>query len=178
MIQLHLQDLEKGYACITESVGAYHSEAAFYCLSAQSFSSGQTIQVNGIVEKNCAIFWEKEPKEQLMRAWRDSIEATEYGAVGLTILLISAFTDLEVIERAYIGGRFDYILGKKRTDSEVYEKVARLEVSGIWQETKTNTVESRVRLKLKQTNKSDGLHLKAYISVIELSTPKAKIIIK
>lgn len=178
MNKLNLKDLERGYIGITETVGAYLAEAAFYCLSAQGFSSGIKIQVDGFAQEELAIFWKNKKGEQLLRAWRDSLEATEYGAVGVTILLIEAMTNLEVIERAYIGGGFDYILGSKMGNNNDYQKVARLEVSGIWKETRGNSVENRVRLKLKQIEKSSDMKLKAYISVIEFSTPKAKIIIQ
>jgi len=48
----------------------------------------------------------------------------------------------------------------------------RLEISGIFKETKQNNVEKRVREKKQQAKQSDESQLPAYISIVEFSKPK------
>ena len=69
-----------------------------------------------------------------------------------------------------LGTGFDYWLGDK--DSVLFQKKARLEVSGILKGDDT-AISRRYTSKVEQTHKSDELQLPAYISVIEFSRPKA-----
>lgn len=68
------------------------------------------------------------------------------------------------------GTGIDYWLGDK--DSILFQKKARLEVSGILHGDET-MIKSRHIMKVEQTNKSDDYQLPAFISIIEFSEPKA-----
>ena len=50
---------------------------------------------------------------------------------------------------------------------------ARLEVSGIAQETENNTIGNRFSKKVQQVSASDTTNVPAYISIVEFSSPKA-----
>ena len=53
---------------------------------------------------------------------------------------------------------------------------AQLEVSGIWKETKGNTSNNRVRIKLSGLSKDASIQtLPVYVVVTEFSSPKSKI---
>ena len=80
-------------------------------------------------------------------------------------------TEYTIIERSCKGDGFDYWLGKK--DDGLFNHAARLEISGILQESATNTVEKRLKIKIKQTEQSDESRLPAYISIVEFGKPKA-----
>jgi hypothetical protein len=75
-----------------------------------------------------------------------------------------------------IGTGVDYWLGYKE-GHEKYDELnfmnARLEISGINEESITNTVEKRVKIKKAQVAKSDETALPVYISVSEFKTPKS-----
>ena len=64
---------------------------------------------------------------------------------------------------------FDYWLGDR--DSLLFQKKARLEVSGIFKGD-DSVIRKRYALKNEQTSKSDSLLLPAYISIVEFGTPK------
>ena len=67
-------------------------------------------------------------------------------------------------------------LGSKNFQAPYLQKKARLEVSGILCGT-DGVINSRIKLKLKQTERSDGT-LPAYIVVVEFGYPKAKVVEK
>ena len=59
------------------------------------------------------------------------------------------------------------------------KKLAKLEISGIWKATKSNTVNMRISQKIKQVKKVKlEEDLPIIISVIEFGTPKVKLIKK
>jgi hypothetical protein len=110
----------------------------------------------------------------MRRCWNDQQEATEYGAVGIAVLLLKRFHRYSAIERSFKGTGFDYWLGEN--DDLLFQKKARLEVSGIIRGN-ASQVENRVVSKLKQTDVSDG-QLPAYVAVVEFGNPLAKVVRK
>ena len=118
------------------------------------------------------LYWEDRYDGQLERTYADLQSVTERAAVCISILLALNLTEYTVIERSRKGTGFDYMLGDK--NDEFYQPTARLEISGIYQETEVNTVETRFSIKKRQTERSDYTKLPAYISVVEFGTPKAK----
>jgi hypothetical protein len=85
-------------------------------------------------------------------------------------MVTTAFSPYTIIERSRKGTGFDYWLGEK--DSVLFQKIARLEVSGILQGDDTAMM-NRYNAKVIQTEQSDDTALPAYISIIEFSRPKA-----
>ena len=65
-----------------------------------------------------------------------------------------------------------------RIIDHLFNHAARLEISGILKESRTNTIEKRLKDKMKQTEQSDETCLPAYISIIEFGKPKALFIKK
>lgn len=98
-------------------------------------------------------------------------EATEYGAVGLAILLVLRHTEHTVLKRARKGTGFDYWLGP--ADRHPFHHKARLEVSGLLKGSAA-TIRARVRQKVEQT-KLSARTLPAYIVVVEFSTPQCAV---
>ena len=80
------------------------------------------------------------------------------------------------MERSRKGTGFDYWLGKKELDNTLLQDKARLEVSGI-RKGNESLIDSRIKLKMKQTERSDN-GLRAVIIVVEFSNPLAKVRIK
>lgn len=90
--------------------------------------------------------------------------------MGIAVLLAQKEIGYTVIERSRIGTGFDYWLGK---ESNLFQKKARLEISGILRGSNSD-VKARIRQKLKQTNRSDGV-LPAYVIVVEFGHPLAEV---
>lgn len=166
--RLQLNELEKGLPGITERFGGFLSEASSYCFTLKEHKSGAKMDVEGDLPSVFQVCWSNEITEQTQRTWNDSQELTEYAATGVALLLTVNLTEFTVIERApKDGGGFDYWLGNK--NSEVFENSARLEISGILEETKTNTSKARIELKKKQVRQRDH-EFPAYIVVVNLAS--------
>jgi hypothetical protein len=104
--------------------------------------------------------------------------ATEYGAYGIAAILMPYLTQLTVIEHS-IKGRgfgFDFWLGSIDDPQTVFQRKARLEVSGIRQGSQS-VLQSRVNMKLEQISPSDILS-PGYVCVVEFGTPRARIVQK
>ena len=111
----------------------------------------------------------KLPKSDLPPA---KIDFREYGACGIAALLVDSMTEYTIIERSQKGPGFDYWLGKKGTNTPLFQEKARLEVSGI-RKGESSGIEARVRQKEKQITPSDG-SLPGIIVVVEFSSPRAR----
>lgn len=98
-------------------------------------------------------------------------EATEYGAVGIAILLLLRHTEHAVLKRARKGTGFDYWLGS--ADEHPFQHKARLEVSGLLKGS-ASKLRARVRQKVEQT-KLSARPLPAYIVVVEFGTPQCAV---
>ena len=114
--------------------------------------------------------------DQIRRTWGDLEEAVEHGAYGMAALLVAEHTEYEVVERSRKGKGFDYWLGPKGEDSGLFQRTARLEVSGIGRGDES-AVAARVKKKLKQISVSDGT-LPGYIVIVEFGSPRARVIKK
>lgn len=174
--KVHLNTLQGGTPGITPAIGETFAEAAAVCLEDQKHSSGVGINVNGDFSEAFAIAWD-ETTDQMRRSWADLQFATEMGAYGVAVVLLHELTELTVVERSRKGTGFDFWLGiKNEIAKTLFQGKARLEVSGILNGDE-NTIRSRVRQKLRQTNRSDG-SLPALIVIVEFSMPCSKVINK
>lgn len=150
---------------ITASLGQFAAEAASVVFEHNSHRSGVKMQVKGYKNFDFVVIWPQVNKN----AWRshnDLPAAAEYGAYGIAFLLARKITRYRVIERSYKGTGVDYYLGTG--SGYPFQKAARMEVSGIVNN--RNEVESRVRQKLKQTDRSAGT-MPAFVVVVDFGQP-------
>jgi hypothetical protein len=113
--------------------------------------------------------------EQMRLCYNDLTEATEYGACGIAILVARELTALTIVKRSRKGTGFDYWLGQGKSDRQLFEETARLEVSGILLGDR-NVVQGRIQQKLDQTLRSAASGLPAYVVVVEFGYPAAYVI--
>ena len=87
-------------------------------------------------------------------------------------------TALTIIERSVKGKGlgFDFWLGSLEDPGTLFQRKARLEVSGIRQGS-DSLIQTRVNIKLEQIRPSDDV-APGYVSVVEFGTPKARIVKK
>jgi hypothetical protein len=149
------------------------AEAAAVCLAESEHQKGVRMTVSGDFTETFNLYW-PDVTDDMRRFWGDVEVTTENGAYGIACLLIRRLTPFTVIERARKGRGFDYWLGY---DGDLlFQKKARLEVSGIGKGS-SREVARRVKIKLKQTERSDGA-LPAYIVVVEFGTPTSQVVKK
>jgi hypothetical protein len=154
------------------------TEAAAFCLQKNSHKSEECVLNCTITSKNDTedflLVWnELDPRAEW--TYGDLDVATEYGAMGLAVLLSIRLTKYTTIERSMKGSGFDFWLGDK--DSEMFQKKARLEISGLFHGTESQ-FKSRIKQKIEQTNVSDNTGFDCFVSVIEFSKPIASFLLK
>ena len=165
---IDLRDLQHGQPGLSPEAGAFLTQAGAVCLESQGHTSGDTLAVNGTLGGFAEeLRWEP-ATAQVRRTWNDLEEATEYGAVGIAILLVQRHTKHAVLKRARKGTGFDYWLGS--ADRHPFQHKARLEVSGLLKGT-VSAIRTRVRQKVEQT-KLSARSLPAYVVVVEFGTPQ------
>ncbi|MGB8700150.1 MAG: hypothetical protein WCD18_12100 [Thermosynechococcaceae cyanobacterium] len=174
---LHLSDLchdkpERPGWSIT--FGATCADAAAVCLDDQKHPNQVELTIDGIQTCTIQLQWDS-INDTTRRFNADQEVATEYGAYGIAALLMPHLTHLTIIERSVKGKGFgfDFWLGSIDDAETLFQRKARLEVSGIRQGSE-RIIQSRVNIKLKQISPSD-IVAPGYVTVIEFGTPKALI---
>jgi len=179
---LDLNKLKTGIPVISKNRGANMAEAIAFCLTMQGFESGINLKVEGDFNENFTIIWSDVINEEIKKSWQDWKEATEEGAMGLSILVVMELTDYNYFERSHQTTGYDFWLDTIDEDNWLgveRQKIAKLEISGIWKASKSNTINMRIAQKIKQVEKVKlEEELPFIVSVIEFGTPKAKIIKK
>jgi hypothetical protein len=82
--------------------------------------------------------------------WADLQEATEYGAYGVAIIVALPLTDMPRVERSAKGPGVDYWVGDGKDERGIFQRAARLEVSGILKGDEAK-IAARLKQKLTQT---------------------------
>ncbi len=173
---ININDISQGLPGLTTTSGKHLFEACVVCLTRQNHNHrGTKLSVYGDKKIDFTLIWDNVFDDQLDRTWADQFYATEHGAVCLAILLALKLTDYTIIEKSARENGFDYWLGQK--DDILFQKKARLEISGIFSGTEKE-INTRYKVKVKQTNQSDGLNLHAYIGIVEFSNPIANFGVK
>ena len=179
MLEATMDRLREGFPAISKSIGQYLAEGGAFCLEANGHQPGVALEIEGDYAETIELYWSNVVDSQVARAWNDSQEATEYGATAIAIIILSKLTPYTIIERSFKGTGFDYWLGTGEYDENLLpfqQRKAKLEVSGIWKESESNTVDARVSLKRRQIELGDEDGLPAIIIVVEFGTPKAKMV--
>jgi hypothetical protein len=177
---LNLSDLKRhhpGRPGWSTTFGTTCAEAAAVCLDQQRHPSPITLQVAASQPSEWAITWES-IDDTIRRFNADQEVATEYGAYGIAALVVPKLTGLTIIERSVKGKNFgfDFWLGAIDHPEGLFQRKARLEVSGIRQGTKSD-VQSRVNIKLKQISPSDPI-APGYVCIVEFSSPQLRLVEK
>jgi hypothetical protein len=151
----------------------YYSEAAAVALEYHGKTTGVLLEVDGDKSIQYKLKWKSKIKKS---GWREPINFVRDGATGISFFLTVRLTEFEVFEESGIGTGIDYWLSYKEENPN-YNPTnylnARLEISGIKKESESNSLLKRMKVKTKQTKRSDSTKLPAYISIVEFSTPKA-----
>lgn len=173
-LALDLDGLATGVLRLSPTVTGFYAEAAIVCLSSQGHASGVELRLKGPFARDSTIRWSEE-REEANRSWRDSEEATQYGAAGLALLLIAGLTRYRVAVRSRKGTGFDYWLGHKLPKAGLFPTAACLEVSGI-RRGSARDIKRRVGTKLRRPTSRRG-EQKFYVIVIEFGVPQSAIVL-
>ena len=168
-----IEELKDTITLFSRNQADFLSENCVVALEHNSHSSGCILKLSGDKTEDISLKW---TVKVVKSGYKEEKKFIEKSAEALSFFLCRYLTDFNIIEEASIGTGIDYWLGYDQNHDLFDPKnflQARLEISGINKETLGNTLDSRVKVKKKQTAPSDGTQLPAYISVIEHSTPRA-----
>lgn len=155
-------------------------EAASVCLARHGHAQRTIVVVSGLDSLGFELLW-KPASPAAMDSHADREVASEYGAYAVAILLIQTLTGMVVLQRSVKGTGVDFWLGmpdRQRTldpNNPFYSAHARLEVSGLDKATPSQ-INTRLRLKIRQSMQSDHTGTDAYVIVVEFATPRAEVI--
>lgn len=107
--------------------------------------------------------------------YADLQEASEYGAYALALTVAVKLTGIPYIERSAKGTGVDYWLSQRIDEHGLFQRAARLEVSGILEGDET-AISARLNKKLRQTERSDETLLPAYVAIIEFALPNMRFV--
>jgi hypothetical protein len=168
-----LAALGAGAFGITMSFGQSLADAASVCLEGQGHESGVIMPVDGSCRADCSVYWDP-TSEKCRRTWADLHEATEHGAYGVAFLLVRQLKNMTIGERSYRGTGFDFWVGNEDSYDILFQKKARLEVSGI--RTGSETLrEARVREKIEQVSRVSS-SFPAIVVVVEFGRPQSTLV--
>lgn len=176
MQELDLYQLSSRISGVSKAVGDFLAEAAHICLEMNGHQSGISVNVSGHYNENVRLIWNKKLDKDSVSSWRDIKEATEYGATAISLLLITHFGKYKFVERLPQLSIGDFFLKRATLNSNNCMDEAFLEISGIFKATSNNTISIRITQKRKQLNRKYIGDYTVLISIIEFSTPKAKIV--
>ncbi len=166
--------LKAGKLGITAAYGSFLAEAASFCLYSNEHPNPVLFAVTGDVSTSRNFGW-GEVDQQFSRTWADLQEATEYGAYGIAVVIAVDLTGYPYVERSVRTTGIDYWLGDGSDERGVFQRTARLEVSGILVGD-DNDIVARLKTKLTQTKRSDFTQLHAYVAIVEFALPQARFV--
>lgn len=168
-----LERLKKGIMGLSPEICSFYMQACTICLETQNHKTGVEMLKSNDKKAKFTLNWKKN-KDKTKKGWRDMQEATEYGATAIALLMAEKYSGFSSVERSAKGTGFDYWLGEDDDIVGIFQNKARLEISGILEESGNNTIENRVKSKIKQTERSNNLGLNAHICVTEFKNPKTE----
>lgn len=173
---MKLDNLKQGILGITPEWCSFLYQAGIICLNRNGHETETKIGVNGDYKEEISITWGDKITQEMQGSWNDQDEATEYGAMGMSLILTQKYTGYTHAERSAKGTGFDYWLGNKRNDIfTLFKGMCRLEISGIFNGDDAE-IRRRTEVKIEQTKKTDHLGIPAIVSIIEFSRPKANFV--
>jgi len=173
-LTLSFEALKNGRLGISAVYGSFLAEAASHCLHRNEHPNPVPISVSGDACLPGTLEW-CDVTEWGDRTWADLQEATEYGAYGVAIIVALPLTEKGRVERSAKGTGIDYWLGESEDRDGIFQRAARLEVSGIFKGDKPK-IAARLDEKLAQTKLSDGTGLPAYVAIVDFGGPEVKLV--
>lgn len=166
-------DLEKIRNCVpalSESWAEHRLEAALICLDHNNHTKGIEC-IHTSKDKKYSLHWKTEVSDTLKRTHGDIQDATEIGAEGMAALFADELTPYRLVHRSHKGTGFDYWLGYETDGRLLFQRCARLEISGLINGSDAE-FKRRISEKKKQTKRSESTNLPAYVSITDFGIPR------
>jgi hypothetical protein len=173
-LTLSFDGLKGGQLGVSAVYGSFLAEAASHCLRRNGHVNPVILRVTGDASTSGSLKW-GEANEEGEGTWADLQEAAEYGAYGVAIIVALPLTEALRVERSAKGSGVDYWLGDGKDLRGVFQRAARLEVSGILKGDEAK-IAARLKEKMAQTSRSDNTSLPAYVMIVDFGRPEARFV--
>lgn len=190
MIKINLEKLRDGLKHVDVEYGSLMAKCAIVCFYTAGYKPHVDVPINvsasNEFEKDgrssrhnykyipCSFFWETLISKEILLSYKDENKTTDFGAMAIALLLTLELTEYNCFVFSEGNNGIDFWLSND--EDELNFMGARLEVSGIREVTKSNTLRTRVKGKMEQSKASDDCCIPAYISVTDFSTPESAFI--
>jgi hypothetical protein len=165
--------LKSGKLGLSPVYGSFLAEAAAYCLYRNQHHSPGSLIFTIERPEITSLLWD-EVNGDLDSTWADLKEAAEYGAYAVAIVVSFQASKFPRVARcAQSGTGIDIWLSDSTDDRGIFQRSARLEVSGIFNGGQS-AIKARLKQKLAQTEKSDHKRLPAYVAIVEFGSPEIR----
>ncbi len=164
--QINLDELLDGIGHITAAKCVCFAEAASVCLYNNQHSQPVSMTLQGDTTQQVSVAWTT-PTESIEASHHDSQQATEDGAYGVSFLIAISQTPYTVVQQSRKGTGIDWYLGYR--EEVLFQKAARLEVSGIAKASKNDIATRLARKRRQATRVSEGLP--SYVCVVDFGGP-------
>lgn len=131
------------------------------------------LSITGDLSASTTFHW-SDVDESHSRTYSDLQEATEYGAYGIAVVIAVKVTGIPFVERSAKETGIDYWLGDGTDDRGIFQRTARLEVSGILRGGEKE-IAARLKTKIVQTQRSDDTLLPSYTVIVEFAAPTTRL---
>jgi hypothetical protein len=122
--------LREGKLGLTKAYGSFLVEAASFCLHLNQHPNPVLVIVTGYAPTSGSLAWD-EITDAHDHSFADEQEATEYGAYGVAVVVVLKLTGTSHVARSAKGTGIDLWLGGGTDERGIFQRTARLEVSGI-----------------------------------------------
>jgi len=173
---LALESLADRVPVIPQGAAGFYKQNCMICFHHNSHKSGVKLTAN-YRDSNpiYEICWSGEVTDQLVKCYADLRRSTDNAACAIALLLLEELTEFTGVEQARTGTTIDYYLTPQSQDNNlIFNRAARLEVSGILEENENNTIDGRIRKKLRRLDRKSDLP--AFIIIVEFSQPRSKMV--
>ncbi|MGQ0604501.1 MAG: hypothetical protein ACT4QE_22705 [Anaerolineales bacterium] len=170
-----LDSLSNGTAITPGAVGFY-KENSMVCFHRPGHARGVTLTVKYKGSTTAfQVLWTGEVTQQLLMAYQEPNRATDNAACAIAMALMRELTGFASFEQSVLGTTIDYYLRDRPADDDlIFNRAARLEVSGILKENSGNTVAGRLKEKLDRL-KIEG-DLPDFVVVVEFGRPWSEMV--
>jgi hypothetical protein len=173
-----LETLKDGISVLTTALAEFYKENCIICLDYANHSTHVMMNADILdLPKPFHISWIGNVTPQMKKAYANLIDATEHASCAIAMLIIREFTELTVVEQAVIRTTIDHYLALKsqlQDDTLIFNHTARLEVSGILAETEGNTLDIRLKTRLRRLKTVSDLP--DYVVVVAFNEPRARMV--
>jgi hypothetical protein len=170
-----LESLSESIPVMLPEIAAFHKLNCMICFFKNGHTSGVSMEVNSLNHKSTFSFsWAGEVSDQLQKSLQDENKASDFAACAIALLLIRETSSYTAVEQSVTGTTIDYYLTEQgRFDDLIFNKSARLEVSGILTASPSNSIRNRINEKKRRLKPENGYM--DIIAIVEFGKPQSVI---